>query len=208
MRGIAAGEHTPEHTPDNVTGGEPCRGSQKGSRVAGAEQAFDNVVSGERIAVLCIGNILMQDDGLGPRLAADLQKGYQMPSNVSVLDRATMGMALIGELGSYDTILVVDAVDNTGYEPGTIVRFMPDDIAASSGFHGAHDARFADVLAAMALLGKTINGYCLGVQVANRQPDEYHIGLSASVEAAIPMLIDCVVEFLEEHGVKLTPGNN
>ncbi len=50
------------------------------------------------------------------------------------------------ELKRLDVVLLVDAVDDTGEPPGTLVTFLPEDIAPYEAFHGAHDARFVDVL--------------------------------------------------------------
>jgi hydrogenase maturation protease len=116
-----------------------------------------------------------------------------------------MGMALLSDLKRFDVILLVDAVDNTGKPPGTVVTFSPEDMASHEAFHGAHDMRFIDVLEAAALLGYTPEGHCLGVQVENRSPAEYVIGLTAPVEAAIPLLVECVLAFLAQREIYPTP---
>jgi len=157
----------------------------------------------ERIAVLCIGNILMLDEGIGPRIAAELLERYEFPENIVVLDRATMGMQLIHEIQLYDVILVVDAVDYSGRPPGTVVRYAPDDLARYDTFHGAHDTRFVDVLDAAALLGYRPEGYCLGVQVENKSPAELTIGLTPAVEDAVPLLLFSVLGFLVERGAEV-----
>jgi hydrogenase maturation protease len=158
----------------------------------------------KKIAVLCIGNLLLLDEGVGPRVAQELLERYDFPANVDVLDRGTMGMALLGELQHYASILVVDAVDKTGHEPGTVVTFSPEDIAPYEAWHGAHDARFVDVLQAAALLGYKIDGSCLGVQIANMTPAEFTIGLTPQVEAAVPTLVSSVLDFLASRGVTVT----
>jgi hydrogenase maturation protease len=143
----------------------------------------------------------MLDEGVGPRVAAELRENYRFPPTVEVLDRGTMGMALLSDLKRFDVVLLVDAVENTGKPPGTVVTFSPEDIAPYEAFHGAHDTRFVDVLEAAALLGYAPEGHCLGVQVENRSPAEYAIGLTAPVEAAVPFLIECVLGFLAQRGV-------
>jgi len=158
----------------------------------------------QHIAILCIGNILMLDEGVGPRVASELIERFEFPSNVSVLDRASMGMQLLSEFKSYDVILVVDAVDKTGQPPGTVVRFMPDDLARYDTFHGAHDTRFVDVLDAAALLGYSPEGSCLGVQIENMHPVDFTIGLTPAVEAAVPLLLHSVLTFLTERGITVT----
>jgi hydrogenase maturation protease len=164
-------------------------------------RSSSNLSSGERIAILCVGNILMLDEGVGPRVAAELLANYQFPGNVEVLDRGTMGMALLADLKRFDVILLVDAVDNTGKPPGTVVTYLPEEIAPYEAFHGAHDTRFIDVLEAAALLGYTPEAHCLGVQVENMSPAEYVIALTPSVEAAVPFLIECVLAFLAQRGI-------
>jgi hydrogenase maturation protease len=149
-----------------------------------------------------VGNALMLDEGLGPRVAAELVGRYRFPENVEVLDRGTMGMALLSDLRRFDVVLLVDAVDNTGKPPGTVVTYLPQDIAPYEAFHGAHDTRFVDVLEAAALLGCAPEGHCLGVQVQDMSPASYTIGLTPPVEAAVPFLIECVLGFLEQRGVR------
>jgi len=158
----------------------------------------------KRIGILCVGNVLMQDEGVGPRVAQELIRNYQFPKNVEVLDRGTMGMSLLSDLKSFDVVLLVDAVDKTGTPPGTVVTFLPEDIAPFEAFHGAHDTRFCDVLEAASLLGYNLDGHCLGVQVQEMSPSDYVIGLTPPVEAALPYLISCVLGFLKERGVEVS----
>jgi hydrogenase maturation protease len=155
----------------------------------------------KRIAILCIGNILMLDEGIGPRVAQELLEHYTFPSNVEILERGTMGMALLADLKYFDLILLVDAVDNTGEPPGTVVTFLPEDIAPYEAFHGAHDTRFVDVLEAAALLDITPEAHCLGVQIENMSPAQYTIGLTPLVEAALPFLTECILGFLKQQGI-------
>ena len=151
----------------------------------------------KRIGILCVGNLLMLDEGVGPRVAQELNERYSFPENVEVLDRGTMGMALLSDLKRFDVLLLVDAVDKTGTPPGTVVTYMPEDIAPYEAFHGAHDTRFIDVLEAAALLGYQPEAHCLGVQVLDMCPVDYTVGLTPPVEAALPFLLECVRGFLE-----------
>jgi hydrogenase maturation protease len=156
-----------------------------------------------RLLILCIGNLLMLDEGLGPQVAAELLARYELPDNVEVLDRGVMGMALLADLRRADAVLVVDALDNTGYLPGTVCAFAPDDLAYDAGPKGAHDMRIADVLAAAALLGVQPQVDCLGVQVKDMNPKDYQIGLTPEVEAALPAVIEYVEKWIYRRGIVL-----
>ena len=152
-----------------------------------------------RILILCIGNILMMDEGVGPRIAQELNEKHTLPEGVVALDRGCMGMSLITDFKEADKVLVVDAVDNTGFEPGTVVSFKPDDIAPYQAFHGAHDTRLIDVLQALELLGYKPEVDCLGVQIENMTPAEYYIGLTPHVEDAVPKMVQSCLDFIEAH---------
>jgi hydrogenase maturation protease len=155
------------------------------------------------MAVLCVGNLLMRDDGLGPRVAAELTQRYQFPPNVEVLDRAVVGMQLLSDLKAFDVVVIVDAVDNTGAEPGSVLSFEADDLGLALSPVGAHDMRLSDVLGAAALLGYEPKTHCLGVQVADASPPQFTIGLSPAVEAALPLLMHSVLDLLAQHGVEI-----
>lgn len=160
------------------------------------------MANNERIAVMCIGNILLLDEGVGPAVAKRLMEGYDFPANVTVLDSGTMGMSLIGDFQEYDYVLTVDAVDGTGEKPGTVFKFMPEDMADNVVCHGAHDTRFIDVLNACRLMGTCPVGECIGVQVENMSPEQLTIGLTPEVEAALPLLCETVFATLYARGVR------
>ena len=154
----------------------------------------------DRLTVLCVGNLLMHDEGLGPRVASELLSLYEVPENVSILDRGVMGMAILSDLRAADKVLVVDALDHTGFAPGTVLSFKPDDMANYSGLKGAHDLRLSDVLAAAALVGIEPEVDCLGVQVKEINSLEAHIGLSPALEAALPAVLAAIENWLEHQG--------
>ncbi|MCL2631672.1 MAG: hydrogenase maturation protease [Coriobacteriia bacterium] len=158
----------------------------------------------QRFLILCIGNSLLLDEGFAPRVAEELLARYTLPSEVTVLDRGVMGMAMLTDLRQADQVLVIDALDNTGEPPGTVFQFKPDDLAERQIFHGAHDVRLIDVLNAASLLGITPEVNCLGAQVQSISPHEFQIGLTESVQAAVPLVIDQIVGWLSSHGITLT----
>lgn len=152
-----------------------------------------------KILILCIGNILLLDEGVGPRVAEELAAEPALPEGVTVLDRGCMGLSLLSDLKGAERVLVVDAVDNTGLPPGTVVTYKPEDIAPYQAFHGAHDTRLVDVLQAAALLGYEPLVDCLGVQIENMTPANFTIGLTPPVEAAVPVLVQSCLDYLEAY---------
>lgn len=156
-----------------------------------------------RIAVFCVGNKLMLDDGLGPAVYEELQ-AYDFAGAVDLFDVGCMSLDLVNKVATYDFIITVDALEGTGEAPGTILRFSPDD-AARRGFgsQSLHDLRLSDLFDAAALLGYHAQGVCLGMQVENANPIDLTIGLTPAIAAKLPDLVDAVLAELVAAGVEV-----
>ena len=150
-----------------------------------------------RVSILCIGNELLLDDGVGPAVARHIESRYALPDDVAVVNCAVMGMAVISELRDCDYALVLDAVDVPGAQPGQLFSFDPDDAATTpAGATSLHDMRFADVLHSASMLGIEAGGHCFGIQVENSSPSEFLIGLTPRVAAAVPFLAQAAMRYL------------
>ena len=130
-----------------------------------------------KIAILCIGNRLMLDDGVGPAVYDALEAGYRFGDDVALYDAGCMTMDLLPHVCKADFVIVVDAVDGTGEQPGTVFRFAPGDIAGHGVMQSLHDMRLSDLLASASLLGHEADGVCFGIQVENMSPASFIEGL-------------------------------
>ncbi len=153
----------------------------------------------ERILVMGIGNPLMTDEGVGVRVAELLMSGYEFPDSVEVVDAGTMGLGIMNLFRDRDLVIVVDAIDNTGHPPGTVVLLSPEDLAPNQIMHSLHDTKFADVLEAARLTGIEPAAVCIGIQVGSLE--QWVTELTPEVEAALPTAVSAVMEILAEHGV-------
>ena len=67
-----------------------------------------------------------------------------------------------------------------------------------------HDLKLVDLFDAASLLGYTAEGFRLGMQIENMMPDEYVVGLTPKVHAALPLLVETVVAESSRRGFTLT----
>lgn len=164
-------------------------------------------MSGEcSIAVMCVGNKLMLDDGVGTAVYEELLERYTFPDTVELFDLGCLSLSMIERVREFDTIITVDAVDGTDAEPGTVFRFKPDAMARHAGATASlHDLKLVDLFDAAALLGYEAEGLCLGMQVENASPTVVTIGLTPKVHAALPLLVETVAGELARLGSPLTP---
>jgi hydrogenase maturation protease len=68
--------------------------------------------------VVCLGNELLADDGVGPAVARRLRG--RLPPAVQVVETPESGFALLDHLLDADVVVVVDAVTTGTAPPGTI----------------------------------------------------------------------------------------
>ncbi len=158
-----------------------------------------------RIAVFFVGNRLMLDDGLGPAVYDAILETYAVPDNVDLFDVGCMSLDMVQKVADYDLLITVDAVEGTDAEPGTVFRFLPEEMARASGARTSlHDLKLADLFEAASLLGYTAEGLCFGMQVDNMDPIEFVIGLTPRVAERVDFLAETVIAELVRRGCEIT----
>jgi hydrogenase maturation protease len=150
------------------------------------------------VLVLGMGNILLEDEGLGIRALEVLQQRYQIPDGVELLDGGTTGMGLLDEISRREHLLVLDAVQ-TGDPPGTLVEMRNDEVPVYFGMRVTpHQLGLSDVLATLELTGEQPSG----VTVLGLVPEslEMSLELSERIEAELEALVDAAVAELTALG--------
>ena len=108
--------------------------------------------------VLGIGNILLQDEGVGvvvaDRIKAAATAGHKaIPAGTRVVDGGTLGLDLLPMIEEADQVVIVDAV-NLGRPPGTVTVLHDGAVqAALSGHVSPHQIGVGDLVAAARLMG-------------------------------------------------------
>ena len=159
-----------------------------------------------RVAIFCVGNRLMLDDGLGPAVYDALLERYELPPNVDAFDLGCLSLAQVEAVRNYDAIITVDAVDGTGEPPGTVFRIAPEEMARRApGSVSLHDLKLIDLFDAAVLLGYEAQGVCLGMQVENASPALVTEGLTPRVHERLGFLVEVLVGELHRFGACVCP---
>ena len=82
-----------------------------------------------KIAVLGVGNILMQDEGIGVHLINELTEKYCFDPQVTLIDGGVMGIDLLPYFDDFDRMVIIDAVEFEK-EPGFIDIIENENILA------------------------------------------------------------------------------
>lgn len=158
------------------------------------------------ILVLGLGNILLQDEGIGVRAVQHMQRNFEFPPQVEVLDGGTAGMALYEHIVDRDQIIVIDAV-KTGREPGTLVKLENKDVPAFFRTKvSPHQLALSDILAALKIGGEHLPE----IVVIGIEPVTLETGLemSATVSGKLNALVEKTLECLAELGVQAKSKNH
>ena len=123
----------------------------------------------EHILVLGIGNVLWADEGFGVRCVETLQRLWQFPPQVELMDGGTQGLYLLHNVQEATKLLIFDAIDY-GLEPGTLKVIENEDVPRFMGAKkmSLHQTGFQEVLCVAQLTGH----YPEQVVLIGCQPEE------------------------------------
>jgi hydrogenase maturation protease len=154
------------------------------------------------ILVLGLGNVLLQDEGLGVRALERLEARYALPGGVRAMDGGTLGLDLLPHLEGVSCLIVIDAV-RTGQPAGTVVRLVDEAIMPVLALKlSVHQVGLRELLGASQLLGRHPEHVVLwGMEPAHM---DWGLALSPAVEAGIDGLVEAVAGELGAWGVPLT----
>lgn len=146
------------------------------------------------IAVMGVGNSLLQDDGAGIH-ALELFASDNAFPDVRCLDAGTVGLALMSRLAELDGLVALDAM-RLGKAPGTVTVLqgaeMDDHLRNHHG--SVHELGLSDVMDALRLSDDLPPKRAL----VGIEPGEIGWGTepTAAVAAAIPEAANCVSTLL------------
>ncbi|MBF0558518.1 MAG: hydrogenase maturation protease [Nitrospirae bacterium] len=148
-----------------------------------------------KVLVLGVGNLLLQDDGVGVHLINAL-RDVPLPGNVELVDAGTVSHQLISLFHETDYLILIDAVD-AGDVPGSIFRFSPDDFNFPAEQKlSLHQMNLIDILQMAEMTGAKPEAVVIGVQPKN--VSSWSLELSDEVKAVVPKVMELVIKELEK----------
>jgi hydrogenase maturation protease len=158
----------------------------------------------QSIAVVGIGNNLLQDDGAGIHALRHYEVHHAEP-DVCCLDAGTVGLALMDRLSNLEGLVAIDAM-RLGKPPGTITVLEGEDMDRHlRNHHGSvHELGLSDILDALRLCDdlppkRALVGIEPGQMDWGTQP-------TRSVAAAIPAATAKIRDLLRHWRDRSGPG--
>ena len=151
------------------------------------------------LTVLGVGNTILTDEGFGVRVVEHLQRHFEFPKNVRLIDGGTLGIELTHFITGTKKLLIIDSIDG-GLEAGSIYELRGDEIKAHFRQKiSAHEVGIEEVLTLLELTGKAIPE----VIVLGAQPFDLNAGveLSSDMKKILPPIVDRAIEILRDWNV-------
>lgn len=99
----------------------------------------------KNILILGLGNDILTDDGIGPRLVSDLSSMI-ISGNVHFNVACCGGLEVMEYIKGYQQVVFIDAIRTRGGNPGDVYYFKPSDFKETSHLSSLHDITFLTAL--------------------------------------------------------------
>lgn len=145
--------------------------------------------------VLGIGNDILSDDGIGPRLADDISSDFTNP-DISFQTLALGGLETLDLIKDYDNVVILDAIRTEWGTPGDVYIYTPSDFKETQYLTNLHDIQFLEAIELGRKLGINIpeNIWIIAVEII--QDRVFATEFSQEIRESYPMIRSKVCEIL------------
>ncbi len=157
--------------------------------------------SNPEVVVLGLGNILMQDEGIGVHAANHLEANYHFKPEIEIVDGGTSGLDLLTFFGPEKSILIIDAV-NFEMEPGTVGSLEDDAILAQLDPKiSLHHLGLSDLISVAELTDRKAKRMTLlGIQPDSME--DLDLEMTPTIKGVFDKVIENALRILNEWGIE------
>jgi len=158
---------------------------------------FDDIHAVE-VMVLGIGCTLYSDEGFGVRVVEKMQREYEFPDNVLLVDGGVLGINLLGLISKPKHLIVVDAIRNKG-KAGDVYRLKGDEIPQRiRAKNSLHQVDFLEALTLCQALDHVPETVIVGVEPEDIET--LSTELTPITQSKVDTMIDMVLEEIRRAG--------
>lgn len=155
--------------------------------------------------VIGLGNPILTDDGVGVKVAYELQLALsdELRENVTITEASAGGLRLMEAMIGYDRVILIDAlIPQNGKKPGSIFRMTLDElrmISPTKHSASAHDTTLVNALDAGRELGLFLPDVVIIFAITVENVLEFSEQPTPNVLAAIPKAVNAVLSELNTY---------
>ena len=143
--------------------------------------------------ILCLGNELLGDDGIGPLAAERLRE--TLPAGVEIVSTSESGLDLLEHLQHAGAVVVVDAVQTGAAAPGTVHIWNARELAVPQG-PSPHYAGLNETLALARALDLALPPEITVLAIEAGDTLSFGAEMTPEVRDAIPLVAGIIEKML------------
>ena len=142
-----------------------------------------------------IGNPILSDDGVGIRVAREVEQNLNDP-HVTVSETSAAGLSLLDSMLGYDKVIIVDAIQTKEGKAGQVYRMKPEDFSSAKRLSSPHQINLVTALELGKMLNLTMPREIAVFAVEAKDIATFSEKCTPKVEKAIPEVVKMVLEDL------------
>ena len=147
--------------------------------------------------VIGIGNPILTDDGIGPRLVERCRDEAPIPG-VEYRTESVGGLEILEQVQGYENVVFIDAIKTQDGVPGTVSRFSLDDFKETAHLSNPHDVSFLTALKLGKLVGFSIPRRVAIIAVEIEEDMVFSDRMTPALEENYPRIFGEVTQLLLE----------
>ena len=151
-------------------------------------------------AIIGVGNIIFQDEGVGVYASKYLEKNYTFEDDVVIVDGGTLGFDLLGYLQDYERVIILDTVSLED-EAGSIYNIPAKELLNMGAYkQTAHEVEVLQMLEICSLHDKVADVNIIGIIPYDIKT--VNISLSTEIKNKFEEFIDVIIDQLDKYEIK------
>lgn len=146
--------------------------------------------------VLGIGNPILSDDGVGIKVAHEVEGKLNDPQ-VTVAETSAAGLSLLDSIVGYDKVIIIDAIQTEKGRAGQIYRMGIEDFSLTKHFSSPHQINLATALELGKMLNLAMPQEITVFAVEAKDITSFSEKCTPEVEQAIPEVVKMVLQELD-----------
>jgi len=145
--------------------------------------------------VLGLGNPILSDDGIGLRVAEELEGKLKQPE-ITVVEGGVSGLDFLDLLTGYNKAIIIDSIQTRDGRVGQVYRLEPEAFDATQHMSTPHDVNFATALELGKRLGLALPEQIVIFAVEVKDVTTYSERFTPEVAQAIPVCVEMIIQEL------------
>lgn len=155
------------------------------------------MASQNRFLILGIGNEILTDDGIGPKIVNVLSKKFE-GMGADFLTCSLGGLDVLELIKDYEAVVLIDAIRTKGGIPGDVYLFEPSDFKETLHLSNLHDIDFLTALKLGEQLNMNVPSWVRIVAVEIIEDLVFSNEFTEPLKKRYPAILKEVEEFIRE----------